>query len=244
MTVTVANTSNTSTFEYWLNRTNELADAMTNKTITVNSNNTTGNAFVNGVFSATTMAVNTDIRGGDTTTSRVLTVSSNLAVNGNILTVGSNLQLNTSTVFIGNSTVNTVINSSSLSLGTVIINSTSFSISGNVITSSSIASLPSVVNVQTTGTSSQIVDFFDLSTHRTVEYTLSITDNNANSHQSSKILLTHNIGNTYITEYAVLYTNSQLGVFSSNANTTHCRLILTPLVTNTQIKGIKSLIVV
>ena len=29
MTITVANTSNTSTFEYWLNRTNELADAMT-----------------------------------------------------------------------------------------------------------------------------------------------------------------------------------------------------------------------
>lgn len=244
MTITVANTSNTNTFEYWLNRTNELADAMTNKVITVNSNNTTGNVFVNGVISAVTVAVNTDIRGGDTTTSRPLVVSSNLTVNGNILTVGSNLQLNTSTLFIGNSTVNTVINSSTFSSGNVTVNSTAISISGNTITAISVAALPSVINVQTSGTGSQVIDSFDLSLYRTAEYTLSITDNNANSHQSSRVLLTHNIGNTYISEYAVLYTNSQLGVFSSNANTTHCRLVLSPLVTNTQIKGTKTLIVV
>ena len=244
MTIAVANTSNTNTFEYWLNRTNELADAMSNKVITVNSNNTTGNVFVNGVISAVTVAVNTDIRGGDTTTSRPLVVSSNLSVNGDILTIGSNLQLNTSSLFVGNSTVNTVINSTSFISGNVTVNSTTISISGNTITATSIAALPSVINVQTSGTGGQVIDYFDLSTYRTVEYTLSITDNNANSYQSSKVLLTHNIGNTYITEYAVLYTNAQLGVFSSNANTTHCRLILSPLVTNTQIKGIKTLIVV
>ena len=46
MTIAVANTSNTNTFEYWLNRTNELADAMSNKVITVNSNNKIGRAHV------------------------------------------------------------------------------------------------------------------------------------------------------------------------------------------------------
>ena len=34
--------------------------------------------------------------------------------NGDILTIGSNLQLNTSSLFVGNSTVNAVINSSSI----------------------------------------------------------------------------------------------------------------------------------
>ena len=52
MTVTVANTSNTSTFQYWLDRTNELADAMTTKAVTVDSNSATGNVTVNGTFTA------------------------------------------------------------------------------------------------------------------------------------------------------------------------------------------------
>jgi hypothetical protein len=57
MTITVANTSNTNTFEYWVNRTNELADAMTNKVVTVDSNSAVGDAAVTGNFYATTIKV-------------------------------------------------------------------------------------------------------------------------------------------------------------------------------------------
>ena len=59
MTVTVANTSNTQTFSYWLNRTNELADAMTNKVVTVETAATTGNAAITGTLTANVLAGNT-----------------------------------------------------------------------------------------------------------------------------------------------------------------------------------------
>lgn len=57
MTITVANTSNTNTFEYWVNRTNELADAMTNYVVTTDSNTATGNASITGTFSANAISV-------------------------------------------------------------------------------------------------------------------------------------------------------------------------------------------
>ena len=52
MTITVANTTLTNTFEYLVNRTSELADAMTNKVVTTDSNTTPGNAVITGTFSA------------------------------------------------------------------------------------------------------------------------------------------------------------------------------------------------
>lgn len=57
MTITVANTSNTNTFEYWVNRTNELADAMTTKVVTTDSNTASGNAAISGNFYANTIKV-------------------------------------------------------------------------------------------------------------------------------------------------------------------------------------------
>lgn len=57
MTVTVANTSNTNTFDYWRNRTNELAYAMSTKAVTVESDTATGNAGITGTFSANTIKI-------------------------------------------------------------------------------------------------------------------------------------------------------------------------------------------
>ena len=59
MTVTVANVANTNTFDFWKNRTNELADAMTNKVVTVNTAATTGHAAITGTFTANVLAGNT-----------------------------------------------------------------------------------------------------------------------------------------------------------------------------------------
>lgn len=57
MTVTVSNTSATNTFDFWRNRTNELAHAMTTYVVTVNSNTAIGNASVQGVISANAFQV-------------------------------------------------------------------------------------------------------------------------------------------------------------------------------------------
>ena len=118
MTITVANTANTNTFDYWRNRTNELADAMTNKTVTVDSNTATGNAVVNGHFVSGTLVANVALRGGNTSTFNTLIISSNVEVStGNTITVGNstvNTFLNGSTLTIGNSSIFTSINSTSL----------------------------------------------------------------------------------------------------------------------------------
>lgn len=57
MTVTVANVSNTNTFDYWRNRTNELAAAMSTSVVTVGGN-TVGSANVFGTFFANTLSGN------------------------------------------------------------------------------------------------------------------------------------------------------------------------------------------
>jgi hypothetical protein len=57
MTITVANTALTNTFEYLVNRTNELANAMSTKAVTTNSNTTTGNAAITGKFTANVYTV-------------------------------------------------------------------------------------------------------------------------------------------------------------------------------------------
>jgi hypothetical protein len=52
MTINVSNTAQTNTFEYWRNRTNELARAMSTYTVTTESNTAAGNAAISGVFTA------------------------------------------------------------------------------------------------------------------------------------------------------------------------------------------------
>lgn len=59
MTVTVAATTNTNTVDYLINRTNELANAMTTLAVTTNSNTAVGNAAITGSFTANVLIANT-----------------------------------------------------------------------------------------------------------------------------------------------------------------------------------------
>jgi hypothetical protein len=243
MTIAVANTSNSATFQFWLDRTNELATAMSNKVITVQSNTTTGNATVNGIFTAATLTANT-LRGGNTTTSASLSVSSNLVINtAAYLIVGDAATCTTissSTLLIGNSTVNTIANSSCVRVSTVsvgnsaqnlVTNSTSLAVNGIVV------ALPLTINIQTTGTESQVLDYF-----RAAEYLITVTNNNANGYQMNKLNVIHDGGTGLISDYGMLVTNNQLATFNATVNATSCILSVTPSSTNTQIKGTKVLV--
>lgn len=101
MTVTVANTDLTDTFEYWRNRTNELADAMSTVVVTTNSNTSTGNAVVNGYVISSSLISNT-ISGGNSSVSNVLFFTSNTQHDEN------------SIITVGNTTVNTQISPGSI----------------------------------------------------------------------------------------------------------------------------------
>lgn len=256
MTVSVANTANTSTFLYWVTRTNELADAMSNKVVTVESNNAVGNAGINGTLFVYGLASNT-VRGGNVTTTTVLTITSNVSISsGNTLTIG-NSTVNTNLTEIQVKTGNTIVNTTQISIGSnVVINSSSILL-GNSTVNTLITSSKSVlngidviprlsINIQTSGLSAQLVDSFDITSYRSAEYLFTIKDNTANSLLLSKSLVLYDGGDGLITEYGVITSNtlSSVGSFSSNANSTHCRVYFTPTGTNSQIKGYKSYIVV
>lgn len=93
------------------------------------------------------------------------------------------------------------------------------------------------VNAATSGTNSQIIDYVPFSTFRSAEYTLTVKNAIANAYQMSKLLLIHDGGNAYVTEYGVLSTNGNQGVFSATSNATAAILNFTPISTSTTIQG-------
>ena len=218
MAITVANTANTNTFDYWRNRTNELADAMTNKTVTVDSNTATGNAAITGTFSANVLFL------GNTTVNS--TSNSTSIVFGNTV---QNTVVNTSSIFISNSTSNLTISiptTSQYANGKFFLNANgSFTLVEALIKG----------NIETSGTTNTEINNYLTNTFASAEYLLAVKDNNANNYQSSKILITHDVDNAYLSEYAIIVSNNYVGSFFANSNTSHVRLYFNPTSTNTTI---------
>ena len=234
MTVTVANTANTNTFDYWRNRTNELADAMTNKTVTVDSNTATGNAAITGTFSANVLFLgNTTVNSTSNSTSITFgNTVQNTVVNTSSITFGNTVQntvVNTSSIFISNSTSNLTISiptTSQYANGKFFLNANgSFVLVQDTIRG----------NVETSGTTNTEINNYLTNTFASAEYLLAVKDNNANNYQSSKILITHDVDNAYLSEYAIIVSNNYVGSFFANSNTSHVRLYFNPTSTNTTI---------
>ena len=234
MTITVANTANTNTFDYWRNRTNELADAMTNKTVTVDSNTATGNAAITGTFSANVLFLgNTTVNSTSNSTSIVFgNTVQNTVVNTSSITFGNTVQntvVNTSSIFISNSTSNLTISiptTSQYANGKFFLNANgSFVLVQDTIRG----------NVETSGTTNTEINNYLTNTFASAEYLLAVKDNNANNYQSSKILITHDVDNAYLSEYAIIVSNNYVGSFFANSNTSHVRLYFNPTSTNTTI---------
>jgi len=266
MTITVANTANTNTFDYWRNRTNELADAMTNKTVTVESNTATGNAAITGTFSANVLFLgNTTVNSTSNSTSIVFgNTVQNTVVNTSSITFGNTVQntvVNTSSITFGNTVQNTVVNTSSITFGNTVqntvVNTSSIFISNS--TSNLTISIPTSSqyangkfflnangsftlvealikgNIETSGTTNTEINNYLTNTFASAEYLLAVKDNNANNYQSSKILITHDVDNAYLSEYAIIVSNNYVGSFFANSNTSHVRLYFNPTSTNTTI---------
>lgn len=145
ISLSTVNTSS-DTFQSWVDKYNLLIAAANLNFITANSNAngslTTGNAFVNGIFGASTLAVST-LRGGNVQSNAVLTISSNISFTSNlfqlantsVLSLGSisanstvlaaNIISLGNRISIGNSTVNCVITSSSITIANVTLSNLS-----------------------------------------------------------------------------------------------------------------------
>ena len=61
MTIAVANTQLTNTYDYWRNRTNDIAYIISTYAVTTQSNTTVGNAAITGTFTSNSLATNTII---------------------------------------------------------------------------------------------------------------------------------------------------------------------------------------
>jgi hypothetical protein len=130
----------------------------------------------------------------------VFTAHGNSAVQGNSSVVG---QLSvTNTVSFGNTTIN----------GKLI------SLNGNFIYSDKYTVIG--------GIGAQIVDQFDPAAFRSAEYIVQVS--NTTHSQVSKLLVFHNGGEAYVTEYAQLNNPAALGTFSSTISGGNVRLLITP----------------
>lgn len=99
MALSTANVNTSSdSFQNWIDKTNILLDAYSTTIVTTSANTeggtTVGNAHINGIVSANTVVAKDSLRGGNVTTSGVLSISSNVSI--------------------GNSTVNTVFNTTTI----------------------------------------------------------------------------------------------------------------------------------
>lgn len=88
MTIEVANTGTTNTFQFLINRVNELAHAMSSNAVTTSSNTATGNAAITGTFTADVLNTNTvitnTVRVSNSTANVVISIpNTTLIANGN-----------------------------------------------------------------------------------------------------------------------------------------------------------------
>ena len=234
MTVTVANTANTNTFDYWRVRTNELADAMSNKAVTVESTAAVGNAAITGTFTANVLIVNT------------FTVNSSFSVGNSTV----NAVVNSTSIIVGNSTINTVIGASSVKLSNTSSNlnvsiptasqysNGQYYLNANGSWSLIVTSYNPASNGQTntSGTSTQEIDNYTKASYFAAEYVVNIKDDNSNNFAVTKIVTYHDTNLAYMTEYASMYSNASVGTFSITNNTTHVRLLFAPVSSNTTVK--------
>lgn len=137
MAVNIANVQTQSdTFQVWVDKTNAALDVITRLAVTTESNTsggqTTGNAHVNGFFSANLLATTT-LRGGNVVAAGNLTITSNASFTGANLHSAANVFLNTSNVF-ANALAFTITGGTANLHSNVIINGNTLIISSNNFT--------------------------------------------------------------------------------------------------------------
>lgn len=214
MTYIVANTLLTSTFDYWRNRTNELATAMSNVAVTVQSNAAVGNAEVVGKVTAVYISV------GNST---------------------PNVFINTTSVALSNSTSNvtlTVPTVTQVANGNYFFSSNSNWIYNPISTYGSNSTGIASIKVLDSFVKSQyriadyVINVSDDNANAFHSTRLFIThdDDIANAYITEYSTITTNA------------VSGTLGTFSANANSTHVKLNFVPTVANTTIKVIRTIV--
>jgi hypothetical protein len=215
MTVNIANTSNTATFQYWLNRTNEMAEAFRVNVVTVESDPTSGNLSLIGSFEANNIHVSENLRGGNIDSTAVLTISSNVYITDQKMSVGNstvNSTVNSSSFISGNSTVNSVLYSTYLKIENPTIQAN--------LTPNSLKLGNSTINAITNSSQLTISDETDSVKLTTVNLTFGNSTVNAVSN-STALKISSATSNVTITNVNIGgNANAQLNVINASSLTT------------------------
>jgi len=207
MSISVSPVTNSQSFGVWLSRSNQVYKIISNNAVTCDTTAdgslTTGNAYVNGVFSAVTLTANNGLRGGDVNTVNTLFISSNT-----VYTPNGSSQPNTLYI-----TANSTVSQTQVTSVVTNITSTNTSISGTNLAISS-------TNTNITSSGLGVTSISTFSGNTSFKYStdtvLSISSN------SSLYQLTANVGNLHITgttsNLVATYVgiNSQRAVISGN----------------------------
>jgi hypothetical protein len=218
---------------------------------------TLGNSTVNASLNSASLNFGNLV--ANSTTLSIGNSTVNVQINSSTMTVPNFVTLNNislSFLSLGNSTVNAYVNSIGIfmaggfvtanqntlrvgnSTSNVSINSTALSVGGLTLDVGLLTGVSGIFqsSLTSTGTSAQLFDSFAVATYRAAEYLVSIKDNTANGYQTEKMMLYFDGSGVDMTEYAIMYSNTQLATFSANANSTHVTLFMTPTVANSTAK--------
>lgn len=228
--------------------------------------NVTNQVNTSTLYINTSMAVGTNVSINTTGIAVNGTVNSNTFTTGASYSVYSNgfVDANTinlaSLVVIGNSSVNVIANSSSIKIANTtssitIVSPTATQISqGNtyLAANGSWIQLPIPISngsTNTSGTSAQEIDSYQMSIINGAEYTVYVRDQStvsSNARYIAKVLTTHDRVTAYMTEYSSIYSNTtnQIGTFSVTTNTSHAILQFTPnsLIINTHVRYVRTIL--
>jgi hypothetical protein len=217
MAIQVQNTALTSTFDFWRNRTNELAYAMSNYVVTAGGDPAQGDAVLTGNFTSNNIYANNAY------------IKSSIKIGNN----SSNATVNTTVISLVNTTANYII---TIPTAEQIANSHYYLNANSVWSPLMIPDFVSNGTVVTATASRHLIDRWQWGSAKTAEYLISMTDNISNGFQTSKLLVFHDTGQAYVTEYAQMWSNNQLGVWSVSFDSSNVSLYCTTTSTNETIK--------
>jgi hypothetical protein len=87
-----------------------------------------------------------------------------------------------------------------------------------------------------------VVDMFNKSEYRTAKYIVQLVDSTNSKYQSSEVLLTHDGTDVYMTTYATVDSDGEIGTYDSDISGTWVRFKVTPSTATTAVKVIRTMV--
>ncbi len=219
MAILVANTTLLNTVTYWMNRTNEVAAAMSVYAVTTDSNGNysvaVGNSQITGTFTANVFFANNTVCVGNATV---------------------NATVNSSALYLTNATCSLLLSVPTAAAAA----NTQYWLNAN----GSYAYIPTYYGSLTVASAgvAATIDSFSMTSYRAAKYTLSIWDNSANNRYASEILVTHDGTVPYLVEYADVTTNTSgpIGTLSVTYSGALAQLQLTPVSASVGVRFVRT----